>query len=63
VAFLYHGFLSPEECDHLIQVGEPHMKRSTVVGGAKDGAEDKGLTDGVRTSYGRAVAYKSALFK
>ena len=31
-AYLYHGFLSAEEAAHLIKIGEPHLKRSTVVG-------------------------------
>lgn len=30
-AFLYRGFLSGEECDHLIDVAKPHMERAGVV--------------------------------
>jgi hypothetical protein len=35
-----------------------------LVGGAKDGAEDKGLTDRVRTSYGAFIPkeYDDVLF-
>ena len=54
-AYLYHGFLSPEEAAHLIKIGEPHLKRSTVVGGKKDTGEDNGLTDDVRTSHGTFI--------
>eukprot|EP00803_Ostreobium_quekettii_P005310 evm.model.scf_340.1 EVM.evm.TU.scf_340.1 scf_340:2444-7406(+) len=46
-SFLYHNFLSPEECDHLIQISKRQMKRSKVVG--KDG---KSETQDIRTSYG-----------
>jgi len=46
-AFLYHNFLSPEECDHLIKLAKSQMKRSRVVG--KDG---KSETQDIRTSYG-----------
>ena len=53
-AFLYHGFLSAEECDHLIKIGTPHLKRSTVVGGK----EDTGVLDDVRTSYGTFIPKK-----
>ncbi|KMZ71666.1 hypothetical protein ZOSMA_178G00550, partial [Zostera marina] len=30
-AFLYHNFLSKEECNHLIELAKPRMKMSTVV--------------------------------
>jgi hypothetical protein len=29
-AFLYHGFLSPEECEHIKNVARPRMERSMV---------------------------------
>ena len=29
-AFLYHGFLSPEECEHIKSVARPRMERSMV---------------------------------
>ena len=29
-AFLYHGFLSPEECEHIKDVARPRMERSMV---------------------------------
>lgn len=50
-AFLYHNFLTPEECDHVVELAKPHMARSTVVG-------DKGqsVTDSIRTSYGTFLA-------
>ncbi|CAI0382436.1 unnamed protein product [Linum tenue] len=30
-AFLYHNFLSKEECEYLISLAKPHMTKSTVV--------------------------------
>ncbi|KAD7477101.1 hypothetical protein E3N88_00237 [Mikania micrantha] len=30
-AFVYHNFLSKEECDYLINLAKPHMAKSTVV--------------------------------
>lgn len=54
-AYLYHGFLSPEEAAHLVKIGEPHLKRSTVVGGKTEKGEDSGLTDDVRTSHGTFI--------
>ena len=54
-AYLYRGFLSAEEAAHLIEIGQPHMKRSTVVGGKSETGEDNGLTDNVRTSHGTFI--------
>ncbi|NP_001131953.1 prolyl 4-hydroxylase 1 [Zea mays] len=47
-AFVYHNFLSKEECDHLISLAKPHMKKSTVVDSATGGSKDSR----VRTSSG-----------
>ncbi|KAK9842984.1 hypothetical protein WJX74_005333 [Apatococcus lobatus] len=46
-AFVYHHFLSDAECDHIVALAKPQMRRSTVVG-------DNGgsVTDSIRTSYG-----------
>ncbi|KAJ0968948.1 hypothetical protein J5N97_021825 [Dioscorea zingiberensis] len=30
-AFIYHNFLSKEECEFLIELAKPHMQKSTVV--------------------------------
>ncbi|KAL4201546.1 hypothetical protein AMTRI_Chr02g259150 [Amborella trichopoda] len=30
-AFIYHNFLSKEECEYLISLSKPHMRKSTVV--------------------------------
>ncbi|KAE8668918.1 putative prolyl 4-hydroxylase 10 [Hibiscus syriacus] len=30
-AFIYHNFLSKEECEYLIDLAKPHMEKSTVV--------------------------------
>ncbi|GMH41967.1 hypothetical protein BSKO_09886 [Bryopsis sp. KO-2023] len=46
-AFLYHNFLSPEECDHIVHLAAPKMKRSTVVG-----VQNENAIDNIRTSYG-----------
>ena len=54
-AYLFRGFLTPEECDHLVVVGEPHLTRSTVVGGAEKTTASDGLTDDVRTSFGTFI--------
>ena len=27
----YHGFLTPEECDHLIELAKPKMVEATVL--------------------------------
>ena len=54
-AYLFRGFLAPEECDHLVVVGEPHLTRSTVVGGAEKTTASDGLTDDVRTSFGTFI--------
>jgi prolyl 4-hydroxylase len=47
-AFLLKGFLSDEECDHLIKKSENHMQKSTVV----DSATGKSKDSDVRTSLG-----------
>ncbi|PIN04696.1 Prolyl 4-hydroxylase alpha subunit [Handroanthus impetiginosus] len=47
-AFLYHNFLSKEECEYLINLAKPHMKKSTVV----DGKTGKSKDSRVRTSSG-----------
>ena len=54
-AYLFRGFLTPEECDHLVVVGEPHLTRSTVVGGAEKTTASDGLTNDVRTSFGTFI--------
>ncbi|KAK9812070.1 hypothetical protein WJX73_002934 [Symbiochloris irregularis] len=46
-AFLYHNFLTQEECNHVVEVAKPQMRRSTVVGG-----DGKSVQDNIRTSYG-----------
>ncbi|PSC73401.1 putative trehalase [Micractinium conductrix] len=46
-AYLYHHFLSDEECDHIIKISSPHMQRSGVVN--MDGSVTE---DGIRTSWG-----------
>uniref|UniRef100_A0A7N0R9X5 procollagen-proline 4-dioxygenase n=1 Tax=Kalanchoe fedtschenkoi TaxID=63787 RepID=A0A7N0R9X5_KALFE len=47
-AFLYHNFLSKEECEYLIKLAKPHMAKSTVV----DSATGKSKDSRVRTSSG-----------
>ncbi|MQL99552.1 hypothetical protein Taro_032274, partial [Colocasia esculenta] len=47
-AFLYHNFLSKEECEHLIKLATPRMEKSTVV----DSETGKSKDSRVRTSSG-----------
>ncbi|EPS68098.1 hypothetical protein M569_06675 [Genlisea aurea] len=47
-AFVYHNFLSKEECEYLINVAKPHMQKSTVV----DSKTGKSKDSRVRTSSG-----------
>ncbi|OAY60930.1 probable prolyl 4-hydroxylase 10 [Manihot esculenta] len=47
-AFIYHNFLSEEECDYLISLAKPHMQKSTVV----DSETGKSKDSRVRTSSG-----------
>jgi prolyl 4-hydroxylase len=46
--FVFHNFLSDEECEYVKSAAAPSMSRSTVV----DYKSDKGLVDIVRTSQG-----------
>jgi prolyl 4-hydroxylase len=46
-AYVLHGFLSDEECDHLVKAAEPSLARSLVVA-----ANGTGVLDSVRTSSG-----------
>lgn len=46
-AFVYHNFLTHEECDHIIRLAAPQMRRSTVVG--ENGTI---MMDEIRTSHG-----------
>lgn len=46
--FVFHHFLNEEECDHLINLAEPYLTRSTVV----DEHSSEGRIDEVRTSRG-----------
>ncbi|MEW5303088.1 MAG: hypothetical protein WDW38_001412 [Sanguina aurantia] len=47
-AFLLKGFLSDEECDHLVELARPHMLKSSVV----DNASGKSVDSTIRTSTG-----------
>ncbi|KAJ4964796.1 hypothetical protein NE237_016645 [Protea cynaroides] len=47
-AFVYHNFLSKEECEYLIELAKPHMEKSTVV----DSTTGKSKDSRVRTSSG-----------
>lgn len=47
-AFVYHNFLSKEECLYLISLAKPHMEKSTVV----DSKSGKSVDSRVRTSSG-----------
>nr|AEP37759.1 prolyl 4-hydroxylase 8-2 [Zea mays] len=47
-AFVYHNFLSKDECEYLIGLAKPHMVKSTVV----DSTTGKSKDSRVRTSSG-----------
>ncbi|XP_004287769.1 PREDICTED: probable prolyl 4-hydroxylase 10 [Fragaria vesca subsp. vesca] len=47
-AFVYHNFLTQQECDYLIDLAKPHMEKSTVV----DSETGKSKDSRVRTSSG-----------
>lgn len=51
-AFVYHNFLTKEECEHLIELAKPHMHKSTVV----DSETGKSKDSRVRTSSGTFLA-------
>ena len=46
-AFLFNGFATREECEHVRALARPYMQRSTVVGD-----DDEDAVSSVRTSYG-----------
>eukprot|EP00884_Botryococcus_braunii_P014959 jgi/Botrbrau1/23464/Bobra.106_1s0019.1 len=50
-ASVYHNFLSPEECNHILNMTRPHVRRSTVIADALDSGKKSELND-IRTSYG-----------
>ncbi|XP_006828848.3 probable prolyl 4-hydroxylase 3 isoform X2 [Amborella trichopoda] len=47
-AFLFHNFLSKDECEYLISLAKPHMEKSTVV----DSTTGQSKDSRVRTSSG-----------
>ncbi|RDX67897.1 putative prolyl 4-hydroxylase 10, partial [Mucuna pruriens] len=51
-AFVYHNFLTKEECDYLIDIARPNMHKSTVV----DSETGKSKDSRVRTSSGTFLA-------
>ncbi|CAK8561889.1 unnamed protein product [Lathyrus sativus] len=51
-AFLYHHFLTKEECEHLINIAKPNMHKSAVA----DSKTGKKLNSSVRTSSGTFIA-------
>jgi prolyl 4-hydroxylase len=52
-AYILHGFLTEEECDHLIALGGPQLVKSTVVDSKTGGSVDSD----VRTSSGTFLRY------
>ena len=46
LVYLFDDFLSGEECTHLIEQAQPHMRRAFVSGG-EEGVESDGRTGGV----------------
>jgi prolyl 4-hydroxylase len=53
-AFLFHNFLSEEECDHLIDLAEGRLQKSTVVDSKTGGSVDSD----VRTSSGTFLSHQ-----
>lgn len=51
--FLLKGFLNDEECDHLISLARPKLRKSTVV----DSQSGKSVPSEVRTSKGMFLSY------
>ncbi|KAG6700730.1 hypothetical protein I3842_08G127100 [Carya illinoinensis] len=51
-AFVYHNFLTKDECEHLISLAKPNMHKSTVV----DSETGKSKDSRVRTSSGTFLA-------
>ncbi|KAJ7953174.1 Prolyl 4-hydroxylase alpha-like protein [Quillaja saponaria] len=51
-SFIYHNFLTKEECEYLVTMAKPHMQKSTVV----DSETGKSKDSRVRTSYGTFLA-------
>ncbi|WJX88376.1 procollagen-proline 4-dioxygenase [Trifolium repens] len=51
-AFIHHNFLTKEECEHIINIAKPHMRKSSVV----DNITGKGLNSSGRTSSGTFLA-------
>ncbi|KAK3240943.1 hypothetical protein CYMTET_49253 [Cymbomonas tetramitiformis] len=47
-AFVFHNFLTEEECDHMIKIATPSMTKSTVV----DNKTGKSVPSSIRTSSG-----------
>eukprot|EP00873_Tetraselmis_striata_P039995 jgi/Tetstr1/460259/TSEL_005559.t1 len=53
-AYVYHGFLSHEEADHIVALAQPTMSRSSVIDSETGGAK----LDGIRTSHGTFLKRK-----
>ncbi|XP_008795106.1 probable prolyl 4-hydroxylase 4 [Phoenix dactylifera] len=51
-AFVYEGFLTDEECDHLISIAKSELKRSAVA----DNLSGKSKVSNVRTSSGMFIS-------
>jgi prolyl 4-hydroxylase len=51
-AFIHHNFLTKEECEHIINIAKPHMRKSAVV----DNITGKSLNSSGRTSSGTFLA-------
>ncbi|KAA8548542.1 hypothetical protein F0562_000191 [Nyssa sinensis] len=51
-AFVYEGFLTDEECDHLISLAKSELKRSAVA----DNVSGKSKLSEVRTSSGMFIS-------
>lgn len=54
-SYLFHNFLTERECEHIIDITRPFLKRSTVVGGGNGTGE----VHNIRTSFGTFLRRRS----
>jgi len=58
-AYVWHGFMSDDECDHIVRTAEPLMEKSGVI----DAQSGKETFDPIRTSFGAflPIAYDAVV--
>jgi prolyl 4-hydroxylase len=58
--YLFEDFLSADECEHLVELARPHMRRAVVSGGDQ-GMESDGRTGGVHWIPHRQTAVTQSI--